>query len=95
MQAPFINLHLKKIIAKTGFAFVDYLRDNIKVGLKYVKKEVFENFIAENPFYRDWGQNKFTIHMKEYYRLQKMEVKDPHSGDTHYYMVVPNNPDLD
>ncbi|MCJ7691162.1 MAG: hypothetical protein MUO60_17865, partial [Clostridiaceae bacterium] len=48
-ESQFINLHLKKIISKTGFAFVEYLTDNIELNKKYNKTEVFEDLCREHP----------------------------------------------
>lgn len=94
-ESTFINLPLKKVITKTGFAFVEYLSANIEFNKRYEKQTMFEDFIKENPSFKDWGRNKFTIHMKEYYKIKEMDVKEFHSGKDHYFMVVSKNNDLD
>jgi hypothetical protein len=93
-ESQFINLHLKKIISKTGFAFVDYLNDNIDLNKRYKKAEVFEDLCRENPSYGEWGQRTFTIHLREYYKLQKCDVLESRSGKERSFKIVRVSDDL-
>jgi len=87
-QAPFINLPTKRIVAKTGFAFVEYLRDNIEINREYNKADVFEDLCQEYPGYSEWGQRTFTIYLREYYKNKKCEVLERRSGKERFFKVV-------
>lgn len=91
---PFINLPKKRIAAKTGFAFIEYVRDNLELNKEYNKAEVFEDLCQEHPSYSEWGQRIFTIYLREYYKQKKCEVLERRSGKERFFKVIRVSDDL-
>lgn len=94
IESEFINLNLKKVIANTGFAFVEYLSETIKLNKKYNKAEVFDDLCNEHPSYSKWGQRTFTINLRKYYKLEKCEILESRSGKERSFKVIRVSDDL-
>ncbi len=94
IQSQYINLAIKKIALKTGFDFIEYLRENIKIGYEYNKAKVFEELSLEYPIYKEWSQKTFTINLCEYFKSQKCEVLERKSGKNRFFRVIHKSDDL-
>ncbi|HOJ19491.1 MAG TPA: hypothetical protein PLT92_13095 [Ignavibacteriaceae bacterium] len=62
------NIMMKKLRNETSDDFVDFMEDeeNVKIGVKYDKKKLFENFTAQYKDNTDLTQKTFTIWIKKY-----------------------------
>ncbi len=94
IQSQYINLTIKKIALKTGFDFIVYLSEYIKIGHEYNKAKVFEDFCREFPSDKEWNQGTFTENLREYFKSQKCEVLERKSGRNRFFRVIHKSDDL-
>ena len=103
IKASQINLNKRKLLGITSNEFVDFMDDQvksgeIKPGIEYNKKELFDRFLIDSPDYAEnkrFNQRKFTEYLRAYAEYSvhfsriNPEIQERKSGNIRYIIFPP------
>jgi hypothetical protein len=96
-EHEYVNLEKRKFIKDTSFDFFEWATDeeNIKVGIAYPKKQLFQEFVDEYIDYKKWlTQKRFSgwIQKLAIYKGVFYDGKTKNRYDERCHMLLMNDP---
>lgn len=85
---PQFNVAERTLKQNASPEFIKYADDNFETGVKYNKKEKYEEFLSKFPNHAKVGQNTFTKWTKLYADAYSYKVHEPHSGPESFLELV-------
>jgi hypothetical protein len=95
IQHDFVNLEKRKFIKETSFEFWEWSldEDNIKIGTRYDKKELYISFIEEYTDYKKWlTQKKFSSWVEKLSVYKGVYYKTGKTQGQRWVMLLQNEP---
>ena len=88
---PQFNVAERALKQNATGEFIQYADRHIEPGVKYNKKEKFEDFLTKLPNHGKIEQNTFTRWLKLYADAYGYEIRETHSGVDNYFELVTEN----
>ncbi len=85
---PKFNIGERTLKINASQSFIDFINTEIDLGVKYNKKEVFEEFKTKFPDHPTIEQNTFTKWIKLYADAYSFTMTESHSGEVNYFELT-------
>jgi hypothetical protein len=85
LKKPHINVAERAMKMEAHPKFIEYMNTSIKIGTKYNKKEVYDQFYTQNPGVGKIEMNKFRRWLKLYADAYEYKLNEPHSGNDNFF----------
>lgn len=82
-----LNVYFRRLRQTVGLDFVNFLIENVDIGVKYDKKVIFDKFNSKFPSLAIENQKSFTLYLKYYAIGFNYEINESHSGDINYFTL--------
>lgn len=93
------NIKLRKLIAETSMEFVEWMQDseNIILGSRHTKKEVFDKFTDEYIDFKKYlTRKRFNIWIQKYANFMNLKYEDGNSNGNRWFCIgEPNYIEID
>ena len=90
------NIKLRKFIAESSMEFFEWISDteNIRVGVRLDKSEMFNKFIDDYSDFKRWlTKKKFNIWIQKYAKYSNLDYKDGNSNGQRWFSLGDDNTD--
>ena len=88
IDPPEVDTNLKRLKQETPPEFLSFMYENISTNQRYDKKVIFNLYCSKNPGTDLLIQKTFTSWIKLYANAKGFEIKEPHSGNTEYFILA-------
>lgn len=85
---PMYNFKLRHLQQEASRDFIDYACNKIRVLVKYLKSELYEDFYKHYPKHYSIEQNTFTKWVKLFSDAKGYKFNENHSGPTDYFELT-------
>lgn len=85
IKVPRINVAERTLKMNTPSEFIEYADKNFKIGVKYNKRIVYDDFYAHNPKVYEIAMKGFHAWLSLYARAHGYNMKGSHSGSDNFF----------
>lgn len=84
------NLEIRKLIKETSSDFIDFVEEqNIQIGERYYKSDLFDLFIKDYSDYSKWlKQKRFKIWLDIFFNYKKLNIEHGNDIQGRYFIIT-------